>query len=448
MPNISYLVYQKCCACKERLDKKNRNRNIRQITQNTIEKTKAFFLNDSISLKDYICSRCRTQVGKNKKPLIKSNILINNSTSTIDKVVSTTTTTTTESNENIVQDTDSNVLCEYKNQTNEKILSKVKTITLPTAYATHKHCLLCENTKGLRTVKPESIVFAYLNHGIMIKHHARCCDRHLDVKGDIVASEYSNMQTRLVAHNADEMIRFDLCVRSQQKLQYELQNSSGIFDKFKNMAALDEELCKKVTGWTKLEFVRFSKYITCIRDTCGRTKEQLIAIYRFWLSKGMDQCSLAMLKSNTNQQQISHYLAQIRSVINKEFVPLFLGANKGKQFFLEHNTESVRVLHELDDDVLTIIADGTYTRLEKSSDNSFQYATFSMQKLQNLIKPFIICCADGYFIDCYGPFAANLNDAKIFRYILARDKDFQNLITPHDKTIMFLDRGKCFYLML
>ena len=149
-----------------------------------------------------------------------------------------------------------------------------------------------------------------------------------------------------------------------------------------------------------------------------------------------------MLKCNTTQQQISHYLAQIRQAMNDEFVPLFLGANKGKKFFLQHNTESVKILHELENDVLAIIVDGTYTRLEKSSNNDFQYLSYSMQKSHNLIKPFIICCADGYFIDCYGPFQANLNDAQIFNNILTTDKDLNMLFTPSDKIILFLDRGK------
>lgn len=37
-----------------------------------------------------------------------------------------------------------------------------KQIVLSTAYASHKHCLLCTNTIGLRIVKPESIMYAYL----------------------------------------------------------------------------------------------------------------------------------------------------------------------------------------------------------------------------------------------------------------------------------------------
>ena len=58
MSNIPYLKVYCCCACKERLCNKNRNRNIRKVTDKTIEKTRAFYQNDLISLNDYIFSRC------------------------------------------------------------------------------------------------------------------------------------------------------------------------------------------------------------------------------------------------------------------------------------------------------------------------------------------------------------------------------------------------------
>jgi hypothetical protein len=57
-----------------------------------------------------------------------------------------------------------------------------------------------------------------------------------------------------------------------------------------------------------------------------------------------------------------------------------------------------------------------------------------------LVKPFIITCADGYFIDCYGPFQANQNDASIFEYILESDRDLLSILEPN-KTVLFLDRG-------
>ena len=138
---------------------------------------------------------------------------------------------------------------------------------------------------------------------------------------------------------------------------------------------------------------------------------------------------------------MSHYLAQIRVAINNEFVPKYLGANKGRNFYLSHNTESVKVVHQIEDDELAVIMDGTYTKLEKSANNDFQYQSYSIQKQYNLLKPFIVCCADGYFIDCYGPFEATSNDAKILRYILDNDESLKKLFTPEDKIRLFLDRG-------
>ena len=101
----------------------------------------------------------------------------------------------------------------------------------------------------------------------------------------------------------------------------------------------------------------------------------------------------------------------------------------------------MKILHDFEDDSLAIIADGTYTRLEKSANNEFQYSSYSSQKLDNLIKPFILCCADGYFIDCYGPFQANFNDAGILKYILETDEDLQKILYPSNKITFFLDRG-------
>ena len=58
-----------------------------------------------------------------------------------------------------------------------------------------------------------------------------------------------------------------------EKLEYQLNNSCGILDKFKDIESLEEDLCKIITGWNKSDFVRFSTYTKNIRDTAGRTKE-------------------------------------------------------------------------------------------------------------------------------------------------------------------------------
>ena len=104
-------------------------------------------------------------------------------------------------------------------------------------------------------------------------------------------------------------------------------------------------------------------------------------------------------------------------------------------------------LHDLLTDHLVIVADGTYCKIEKSKNNDFQYKTYSKQKCASLIKPFLICCADGYIIDCYGPFPANKNDSSILNYILKTDPDLEKLLIPN-KTLILLDRGKQFNFIL
>lgn len=154
-----------------------------------------------------------------------------------------------------------------------------------------------------------------------------------------------------------------------------------------------------------------------------------------------------MLKNDSTQQQISRYLSQIRIAINENFVPLFLGAkSRTREFFLEHNTPTCNELFNFDNQgLLCAIADGTYTRIEKSANNEFQYNSYSGQKLQHLLKPFLICCPDGYIIDCYVGFKANENDAAILEYILKTDKDL-NEIFLKNKTVLILDRG--FFIFL
>jgi hypothetical protein len=75
------------------------------------------------------------------------------------------------------------------------------------------------------------------------------------------------------------------------------KTNSGIFDKFRNMESISEEDCFKITRWSKKEFESFSYYIHCINDTDGRSKEQLIAIYRYCFRKEIDQTSLTILKT-------------------------------------------------------------------------------------------------------------------------------------------------------
>lgn len=305
-----------------------------------------------------------------------------------------------------------------------------------TAKCHHGSCFVCGRSDRLREVPESAVVHAYSERRIFIKHHARLCQRHLN-DGLLTNEAYERMRTRLKPIDAN---LFNLLNGLSNNCN-SASTTQLLFDRFADMTTLSEEDCVEVTGWSKDVFNRFSSFITSINENDGRTKDQLIAIYRYWLRKGLTQQSLARLKSNSSRLQMNRYLTQIRKAIYEDFVPYFLGAaSRSREFFISHNNQTTKELFKLSDDELAVVIDGTYARIEKSSNNQFQYDTYSGQKLSSLLKPFTICCTDGYFIDCYGPFKAHMNDAAILKYILETEQDLLDILQPN-KTTLFLERG-------
>jgi hypothetical protein len=438
MRYLQNIRYQNCCACKKALRYTSAN-NIRKIGALSIERIRSFFKNPSIQLNNFICSKCIAQSGERRiRNKQDKNLTLRNNEHTILNQINDQNNLSSSivSTDNSDDSSESNF---SQNQIKNKKISKK--IELNAASYSKGYCLMCKKKRGLHAIKPESILFAYQNYGLFISKDSRCCASHLETNGDIKYDEYEKIKKAVQLYDKTPVDIIDICITKIEKLESHINDSCGIFDKFKDVASLEENMCKQITGWYKKHFVRFCDLIINVRDSAGRTKEQLVAIYRYWLMKGIDQSTLSLLKCNSSQPQMSHYLAQIRSAMEKDIVPQLLGANKGKEFFLKHNTESVRILHDFTNEKLAIIADGTYTRLEKSSNNEFQYVSYSMQKLDHLLKPFILCCADGYFIDCYGPFRATFNDADILKYIMATDEDLKELVQPAENIFFFLDRG-------
>jgi hypothetical protein len=66
-----------------------------------------------------------------------------------------------------------------------------------------------------------------------------------------------------------------------------------------------------------------------------------------------------------------------------------------RENWLKHNTHISKALFDSKEDELVLVADGTYCYCQKSFNNSFQRKSFSVQKSRHLVKPFVICTADG-----------------------------------------------------
>ena len=80
----------------------------------------------------------------------------------------------------------------------------------------------------------------------------------------------------------------------------------------------------------------------------------------------------------------------------------------------------------------------TYFYVNKNADNQIQRDTWGNQKKRQFVRPFTVCCADGFIIDIYGPYKAKDNDASIIMDVI-KEKDYlRNLLLPED--VVILDR--------
>ena len=140
------------------------------------------------------------------------------------------------------------------------------------------------------------------------------------------------------------------------------------------------------------------------------------------------------------RQKISEYCDQARDALKKDFVPQYLGANhRTRDQFLDKNTIIAETLFDMEKSQLCLIADGTYIYCQKSSNNKVQRKLWSGHKKRPLIKPFMVCCSNGYIVDVYGPYSATENDASILLNLLELNQELKNLVKPKD--FLILDRG-------
>jgi hypothetical protein len=320
-------------------------------------------------------------------------------------------------------------------------------LPMNTSYSGHGKCFLCRRKeKYQKTISEQSIATAFIEHSIYIPKGTRSCYRHLN-EGNIKDSEYSKIPVhvehfeRKMLNSLGSSFKKILDCLKKEEIMNENPPPHPPLENFRSFSTLFDEFCLEFIGWSKETFILFSSFFNKnkIRDTQNRSKGMLIALYIYWLKSGMAQKSLAYFKNKSSQQKISNELMQIRTHINRDFTPRYIGfASVTRNFLLNQVTDTVKVLYGIKADQLVLILDGGYQRHEKSFNNEFQSCTFSGQKKQNLLKPFIVTTPSGYIVECYVDMDATWNDDRILREVLAKDVHFRKMLRPND--YFFLDR--------
>uniref|UniRef100_A0A2H1WJQ1 SFRICE_039260 n=1 Tax=Spodoptera frugiperda TaxID=7108 RepID=A0A2H1WJQ1_SPOFR len=141
-------------------------------------------------------------------------------------------------------------------------------------------------------------------------------------------------------------------------------------------------------------------------------------------------------------QNLERQMNKARDCLTEEYVDLHLGMNHiTRNDIKERNLTIPRAIYGDDENSKAIvICDGTYIYIHKIANFLFQRQSYSLHKFQNLLKPFLIVCTDGYIIDVKGPYAATKTDANIMSSIMNNNLNpIHILLEPND--VFILDRG-------
>ncbi|XP_065675501.1 uncharacterized protein LOC136091722 [Hydra vulgaris] len=439
-----------CCVCKKRGESIGSKKVFEIKNENMIDKVAYHFKLDRINL-----IHDQIMCYKHLKSLNKAGFFLDKNINVISNNTLVEDNSNDESNPNIVlenydhfdsrstdkgseefenvDDNDDNDYC------NKSIEKKKINIEIDRISNSHGYCFICKSESGstpFSKISNEGIIDVFIKTNIFIPIDSRCCKFHLTDSKWLKDEYLNNISSFKNSVNLNKTMIQDLfkSFRSRDS------KTASIFAKFSEINNVTTEFCFQNTGFTKDEFLYLVSELKTIKNSFKRSKEQALAVYLFWLKTGLDQNSIACYFGLSCRSKVQKYCHQIKTSLSADFVEKNLGAkSQSRKDWLLNNTDMIKDLFDLKEEQLAIIADGTYLFCEKSSNNTLQRKLYSGQKKRHLVKPFVVCTANGFIIDVYGPFAATMNDATILSNILKTKNDIRELVEPND--LFILDRG-------
>lgn len=196
---------------------------------------------------------------------------------------------------------------------------------------------------------------------------------------------------------------------------------------------------KTLTGYTIQQFEDIYSAIPSLlqRYSSESSARNALYVYLMKLRTGCTNDELSK-RFKLTLVTIKRCLDSVRECLLTDFVPVYL-RNRTREESILNNTEmSKRLLAGENPNAIIRICDGTYIYIDKSANIGFQKKTYSGQKKRNFLRIMMCVSPDGYIENVFGPYEANLNDAKILQDIV---KNHLAELNMERGDIFVLDRG-------
>lgn len=247
----------------------------------------------------------------------------------------------------------------------------------------HKICVICrkETTAGVVTMSKEARLDLLVIHSMYAPHGVRCCNEHLSGLKRLKPYAPVAMEKRQIisaALSATEMIKI---IADLLALLHMARDSPRMDF---NDLSLDDEDYLTWTGWSKGQFDAMYDSISIhLRSSSNRHSRNALAM--FWI-KMKTNLSFRQIGSIFNisgdaenrRKRVADAFDSVRVTLLEHFVPSYLGVHHLTRTTAKTHNSSFST--EFFGNNVTIIWDGTYIFVGKSSANIINRKTYSGQK--------------------------------------------------------------------
>lgn len=306
---------------------------------------------------------------------------------------------------------------------------------LTRAANTSRRCMI-DNCRNLELRSVSDTIKAYLlsYYRFYIPPLARICQYHLrNMSWEDFSENVTRRQDSFRGENIHDII----------EIYTNILEKKGQLD-FENLDELCPDTLQFWAGVSHQQFNAIFDETPSLQEySNGKT---MLGIYLCKLRSGEPNRRL-MSVFGLPRSTIQLKIKQARDCLENEFLPLHLGFDHitRDEVIARNRILPNNIFGTQDHTRAIIILDGTYLFVQKSSNFLFQCESYSLHKYDNLIKPFMIVCGDGYILEVTGPYNARTSDAEILRQVLDNHTDHMEdapirwFLETDD--VMVVDRG-------
>lgn len=304
-------------------------------------------------------------------------------------------------------------------------------------------CCVCQNNDNLRRLNIPCRVKIYLEKNIYASENTRVCQQHSDENGFLSNQFFDVLQfvNRPVRLNGHQFGLFLSGLRT---------NANNILvTRFDNENNFSEEKFASLSPITRDQFREL--YTTYFqhenRNGIRNVSKRDLLAFLCKLKQGASDGFLATTFEYSSRQAVSMAITTVRNSLMERFVPENVGLQSmERQAYIDrHVTDFANHLYNPEPNIPQAITyiDGTYLKVEVSSNFQVARQSYSTHKKYYLLKPALVIAPDGYILDVHGPYFSDTanNDAAMLNNEL--EKDDQDNIRDWFEVgdICVLDRG-------